>query len=149
MRLVFLDTGPLGLITNPRDTPRAEACRAWAKALVGMGVRLFVPEIADYELRRELLRAGKSAGLRRLDFLKNQLEYAPITTDVMIEAARLWADVRRAGRPTASADALDGDCILAALALLSAGPDDTVTVATENVGHLSRFVATVAWEQVS
>ena len=58
----------------------------------------------------------------------------------MMRAAELWAAARRAGLPTAGPDALDGDCILAAQALLSVGPSDTVTVASDNVAHLSRFV---------
>ena len=66
----------------------------------------------------------------------------------MLRAAELWADTRRAGRPTAAPDALDGDCILAALALLTAGPGDVVTVATDNVGHLARFVDARPWDQI-
>jgi len=56
MRLIFLDTGPLGLLSNPRGKPEADHCRQWAKDLLASGARLFVPEIADYEVRRELLR---------------------------------------------------------------------------------------------
>jgi predicted nucleic acid-binding protein len=149
MRLIFLDSGPLGLMTNPKNTPLAEACRQWAMDLTSAGVRLFIPEISDYEVRRELMRLGKSAGLRRLDQVKAQLDYAPITTAVMMEAAGLWADARRAGRPTASPEALDGDCILAATALLAAGPGDVSIVATTNVGHLSRFVSAQTWETIA
>ncbi len=48
-----------------------------------------------------------------------------------------------------SAEALDGDCILAAQALMAAGPTDTVTVATDNVAHLSRFVDAQLWETIT
>jgi predicted nucleic acid-binding protein len=149
MRLVFLDPGPLGLLSNPRGGPRAVQCRKWARDLLAAGVRVFVPEIADYEVRRELLRAGKTAGLRRLDQVKAGLDYAPITTDVMLKAAELWAHARQAGRPTAAPDALDGDCILAAHALLAASPGDSLTVATDNVGHLARFVNALPWDQIT
>jgi hypothetical protein len=44
-----------------------------------------IPEIADYEVRRELLRAGKDRGLGRLDALKAMLGYAPITMPVMLK----------------------------------------------------------------
>jgi predicted nucleic acid-binding protein len=148
MRLVFLDTGPLGMVSNPQGKPRAIRCRQWARDLAAARVRVFVPEIADYEVRRELLRVGATAGLARLDHIKTILDYAPITSDVMLRAAGLWAMARRAGRPTAGPDALDADCILAALAILSAGPGDRVTVATDNVGHLGQYVDAQPWEQV-
>ena len=149
MRLVFLDSGPLGLLTNPRGRPRSDQCRQWVKNLAAAGVRIFVPEIADYEVRRKLIHIRATAGIRRLDQVKATLDYAPITTDVMLRAAQLWATARSAGLPTASPDALDGDCILAAQALLSIGPSDTVTVATDNVAHLSRFVDAQLWETIT
>jgi predicted nucleic acid-binding protein len=89
--------------------------------LAAAGVRVYVPEIADYEVRRELIRAGKTAGLRRLDQVKTTLDYATITTDVMIRAAELWAQARNRGLAPTPPEALDGDVILAAQAVLSAG----------------------------
>lgn len=147
--LVFLDTGTLGLLAKPRGKPQPDHCRRWVADLVSAGVRVFVPEIADYEVRRKLLHLGATAGIRRLDHLKASLEYAPITTDVMIRAAELWADLRRSGVPTAAPGSLDGDCILAAQALLAAGPSDVVTVATDNVRHLDRLVNAYPWETIT
>ena len=46
-----------------------------------------MPEIADYEVRRELLRANKVSGLTRLDALARLLEYLPISTAAMRQAA--------------------------------------------------------------
>jgi predicted nucleic acid-binding protein len=149
MRLVFLDAGPLGLLAHPRGKPLADRCRQWVKDLSAAGVRVFVPEIVDYEVRRELVRLSKAASVGRLDLIKLTLDYAPITTEAMLRAADLWAATRRAGRPTASPEALDADCILAAQAIQAAGPGDTVTVATTNVGHLSRFVDARPWESVT
>jgi predicted nucleic acid-binding protein len=148
MRLVFLDSGPLGLLAHPLGRPLADRCRLWARDLSAAGVRVFVPEIADYEVRRELLRLGKAASVLRLDHVKATLDYAHLTTDAMLRAAELWAAARRAGRPTSAPDALDGDCILAAQALLAAGPGDAVIVATGNVGHLGQFVTCLPWDQV-
>ncbi len=48
-----------------------------------------MPEICDYETRRELLLAGKLNGIARLDALEGALEYLPLTTAAMI-AAELW-----------------------------------------------------------
>lgn len=149
MRLVFLDSGPLGLLANARGKPRPDQCRQWVKDLSAAGVRVFVPEIADCEVRRKLIHIGATAGVLRLDLVKATLDYAPLTTDVMLRAAELWAQARRAGLPTAALEALDGDCILAAQALQAAGPGDVVTVATENVGHLAQFVDARPWETIT
>lgn len=143
--LVFLDTGPLGMVTNPRATPQTERCTRWLEGLLTRGVRVLIPEIADYELRRELLRAEKVEGLRRLDGMVATLEYLPLTTTMMRQAAAFWAETRQQGRPTADDRALDGDVILAAQAVVTATADDEVIVATENVGHLARFVPAYAW----
>ena len=149
MRLVFLDSGPLGLLAKATGKPRPDRCRQWVKDLSAGGVLVFVPEVADFEVRRKLLHLGATAGIRRLNRLKAILEYAPITTNVMLRAAELWADLRRAGTPTAAPGSLDGDCILAAQAVLSAGPGDVVTVATDNVGHLGRLVDAQTWDTLS
>jgi len=78
-----------------------------------------VAEIFDYELRRELLRAGKVSSITRLDiFISHpQILYSPLTTEVMRAAAQLWAAFRQKGMPTADVLALDVDCILGAQAL--------------------------------
>ena len=39
MRVVFLDAGPLGLLSNARGKPRADRCRQWAIDLTAAGVR--------------------------------------------------------------------------------------------------------------
>lgn len=148
MRLIFLDSGTLGMVTNPRRKPRNVQCEQWTRNLLAAGASVFVPEIADYEIRRELIRTGATSGLIRLDRLRIGFDYAPITSDVMLLAADLWAQARNRGLPTAPPEALDGDVILAASALLSAGPGDVVTVATDNVGHLAQFVDAQPWEKI-
>lgn len=55
-RVVLLDTGPLGQVTHPK---RDSKITNWLQSLRAESTELRVPEIADYELRRELLRAGK------------------------------------------------------------------------------------------
>src|SRR4051812_38776235 len=98
-RIIVLDAGPLGLASKPSGKAGADACRGWIRALDDAGARVVVPEIADYELRRELLRVGATAGLARLDRLVAALDYAPTTTPAMRRAAEFWALVRRAGLP--------------------------------------------------
>jgi hypothetical protein len=55
----------------------------------------------------------------------------------MLLAAELWAQSRKAGKPTADPKALDGDVILAAQAKLLESGGNPVVIATTNVGHLS------------
>jgi predicted nucleic acid-binding protein len=136
------------MVTNPRATEQTDRCTRWLEGLLARGVRVLIPEIADYELRRELLRADKVEGLQRLDALVAALEYLPLTTAMMRQAARFWAEARRQGRPTADEKALDGDVILAAQALLTTTDDATVIVATDNVGHLARFVPAYRWWEI-
>lgn len=141
--VILLDAGPLGMISNPSATFANLECYDWMESLLISGHQIIVPEIADYEVRRELLRAGKSRGLARLDLLKNTLDYLPLTTDVMLRAAELWAQARNQGKPTADPKALDCDVILAAQALSTGS-----IVATENVGHLSLFVDAKDWRDL-
>ena len=67
--IVLLDAGPLGLVTNPRATLESQRCKHWLVDLLSQGIRVIVPEITDYEIRRELLRAGRLQGLAHLDQL--------------------------------------------------------------------------------
>jgi hypothetical protein len=55
----MLDAGPLGLITNPKLSGESIACAQWLQTHLTSGRRVLIPEIADYEVRRELLRANK------------------------------------------------------------------------------------------
>jgi predicted nucleic acid-binding protein len=131
-RLVFLDSGPLGLAD-------ADACRAWLSALEIAAVPILIPEIVDYEVRRELVRVGATAGLQRLDVLISRFTLLPLERPALLRAADLWAHIRRAGVPTAHPHSLDADAILAGQALTAAGTGDEVIVATTNVRHLARF----------
>lgn len=109
---------------------------------------MVVPEICDYELRRELLRAHLASSVQALDELSAVFDYLPIDTATMRLAARLWAQVRLQGMPTADLKVLDGDVILAAQAqLLQEEGHDTV-VATMNVAHLSRLTSAQPWDAI-
>lgn len=146
-RAIVLDTGPLGLVTNPKFSAESVACVQWLQVHITSGSRVIVPEIADYEIRRELLRASKTKGLSRLDDLAKSLEYLPITTNAMRQAAKLWAQARQQGQPTASDKTIDGDMILIAQSMTLAIPD--TVIATTNVGHLSRFIIAELWQNIA
>ena len=149
MTVVFLDAGPLGMATNPRSRPENEECRLWLARIISRGARVIIPEIADYEVQRELVRAGKTAGISRLDRFKLDFEYLPITTSAMLLAADLWARTRNTGMQTAGDAALDGDVILAAQALTCEVVSSDIVVATTNVGHLARLVPAELWRDIT
>jgi hypothetical protein len=144
--LVVLDSGPLGLLSNPSTRGPAAAAAEWATSLIRAGHVLVVPELADYEVRRELLRADRVVGLERLDALVDGLRYEPISTTAMRHAAEFWAQARRRGRPTAPDHALDGDVVLAGQAAALAPAE--VVVATTNARHLARYVDARRWTDV-
>lgn len=148
---LVLDAGPLGLVSKPQGKSDADRCRAWLWTIAAAGARVVIPEVADYEVRRELTRAGATAGLRRLDRLEAVLDYEPITTQAMRLAAEYWAWVRQAGVPTADRRSLDADCILAAQASFLGCSGDVVTIATTNPRHLARFPGIDArdWEEIA
>lgn len=145
----MLDAGPLGLISNPRSQGLAARAQTWARARLHAGDALVVPEIADYEVRRELLRADRPRGIERLDVLCEALGYEPLTTTVMRDAAALWADARRSGRATAADHALDGDVVLAAQArAIGRSVDRPVIIATTNPAHLRRYTEARVWHRI-
>ena len=146
-RAVLLDTHPLSQVTHPKSNPKVQQ---WLRSLGKTETVIRVPEIADYELRRELLRQGKRKSIDRLNKL-SQICLIPLTPETMRKAAELWAWVRNQGKPTASNDSLDGDVILAAQAILQLKSFDQVIVVTTNLKHISRFesegICVVDWRQ--
>jgi predicted nucleic acid-binding protein len=147
-RVVVLDSGPLGRVTNPTASPDNDLCNRWLEDLVASATTVVIPEIADYEVRRELLRIRATKSIERLDALKLMLHYVPLTTATLLQAAAFWAQIRNQGIPTADDKALDGDVILAAQAVLLSNPGDQVIVATTNPKHLARLVDARDWPDI-
>ena len=71
---VLLDAGPLGKLAHPRANPDI---KLWLRALLVDGIRVIVPEISDYEVRRSLILANLPASIARLDELGSTLVYSP------------------------------------------------------------------------
>jgi hypothetical protein len=89
-RIILLDTGIVGIITNPKSSSiDAQECKQWFKQFLEQGEIFMLPEIVDYEVRRELLRANKYQGLKRLDELKVTLIYLSLNTEVMLLEQKL------------------------------------------------------------
>ncbi len=146
-RVILLDTHPLSKVTHPKIDPKVQQ---WLKYLRENKTVLRVPEIADYELRRELLREHKQKSIDRLNQL-SQICLISLTPETMRKAAELWAWIRNQGKPTASNDSLDGDVILTAQAILQLKSFDEVIVVTTNLRHISRFesegICVADWQQ--
>lgn len=51
-RLIVLDSGLLGMVTNPKAQGIPLDCQLWLKALLQRGEKVAIPEIADYEVRQ-------------------------------------------------------------------------------------------------
>ena len=150
MRLL-LDSNVLSRLCHPAKAENVDL-GAWLAGLLAREadqVQVYVPEISDYEVRRGLLhvalrsRVPTTRSLKRLDQLTELLSYLPLHTPVLRRAAELWAQSRSTGLPTAPAETLDGDVILAAQALDVGG-----IVVTENTRHLRRFVPAFRWQEV-
>lgn len=153
LRLIAIDTGPLGLLTHPHDSPESRACQEWLAGLSEQGVRLYLPEIADYELRREYLRTQNGRSLEKLQALGERIDFLPISSSAMRRAAGLWAQMRQTGRPTAHSKALDGDCILMAQITIEAErfglQRDEWIIATTDVGDLPTHVPAAKWQDIT
>lgn len=140
-RMIVLDSSILGKLVHPRQVLDIYQ---WFQGLLEKEYPVVIPEIVDYELRRNLLHKDFIKSIERLDLLKETLIYLPLNTDTMLRAAELWALARKQGKPTADYKSLDCDVILAAQTLQVNG-----IVVTENVKHLSLFVETRLWHQIS
>ena len=147
-RHILLDSTPLSALCTPVKGAVVSAITLWTRSCLAAGHNIYVPEVIDYELRRELIRSGKTSSIALLDGLKGAFYYLPITTAVMLRAADLWANARRAGIPTGDTKRLDIDVILAAQALTLAVPSTDIMGATANVAHLARFVSADLWTNI-
>ena len=145
-RVILLDAGPLGLLTIPAGSPRGIACSQWVSSLLAANVQVIVPEIADYEVRRELLRVKKIDAIAQLDALSKTLEYLPLTTTAMRQAAEFWAQARQQGQPSPGDKTIDADMILAGQAVALGNSQMVIT--TTNIRHLALFAPAEVWEKI-
>lgn len=147
---IFLDTGPLGILTNPKYPPLTLSALTWAREMMIAGHRFVVPAIADFEVRRELERAGKMEGLEELDVWNSARpdRFLPLTSSALRLGAKLWAQARNAGMPTADMKELDCDVLIAAQALDMGLETTDFVIATVNVRHLALFAPAEVWQNI-
>jgi len=149
-RFLVLDSGPLGLLTHPQRNAEVVAITEWLSRCLLSGHRVIIPAIVYYELRRELLRAGKTFSVARLEVFASATpgRYLPLSDEALQLAAELWAKARQQGRPTADVKDLDIDVILAAQALSFGPATSDVVIATSNAKHLSQFITAQNWSEI-
>jgi predicted nucleic acid-binding protein len=149
-RYLLLDSGPLGLVTQPKLSSEVVAMNRWLIERLSSGDSVLVPAIVYYEVRRELLRAGKTLGLARLNaFVEiDPSRYLALNDEALRFTAELWARARQQGRPTSPTLDLDIDVILAAQALLFAAGAEVIVV-TGNLRHLRQFVDARLWNEIT
>lgn len=110
-----------------------------------------IPAVADYEVCGELLGLGAIAELRRLDALRSRSGGLDVRAAAFDQAAEFWALLRRGGLQTAGDAELNGDAILAVVAVNLNGHGDVVTIAMNHMGHIERFPGVEAreWHTIS
>jgi hypothetical protein len=147
--IVLLDSSVLGLICHSDSTNQeAKECNQWVAELLGKSHSVCIPEICDYETRRNLILENLQKSISILDRLQSYLQYLPVTTPVLLKAAELWAASHVMHRPTADKKELNVDIILCAQSKVSVQQFDDVVVATENVGHIGLFSNAMKWRNI-
>ena len=139
---VILDSGPLGRLTHANYS-RNRDVRAWLSSLLDREILVFLSEIADFEIRRNLILENLTGSLANLDDLPSLITYLPITTADMRLAAELWAKSRKSGRSVGDPKELNADVILAAQAIRHGA-----IIATDNIGHLGQFAEAKLWTSI-
>ena len=143
MALVLaFDSGPLGQLAHPDNTRYPDLLRWLAEHRIA-GTRFVFPEIADFEVRRNLILERRRRSLRRLNDVLSLGHYLPITTSAMRLAAVLWAHQRRAGRSVGDPKELNADVIVAAQSLQA-----QAVLITDNPRHFPPRLATAHWSAI-
>lgn len=155
-RVIVLDTFPLSCTGKREPAPglaltQSEACHRWIKSCIAAGHQVVAPAICYYEVLREMERLGATSQIRRIQnfCFATPGRFLSITDAHLEGAARLWAQARNQGTPTASAESLDADVILAAQTQSLGLAPAQIVVATTNVGHLSLFVPAQLWTAIA
>lgn len=153
--IVFLDSGVIGLLSNPNKRDRAIACEDWLYGLFAKGVYVVSSDICDYEVRRNLVLESmrfekRLQPLTYLDELHDFIDFLPVTSKILISASDVWAKSRLQGQAMSNGASIDVDAIICAHweLLKEEFPSRYVVVATTNVRHLSRFTEAFDWESI-
>ncbi|WP_066377106.1 MULTISPECIES: nucleic acid-binding protein [unclassified Anabaena] len=153
--IVFIDSGVLGILTNPHKTGEVFDCEEWLYRLLSRGIYVCSSELCDYEIRRSLiltsLKQTQPPSIQSLDELREIISFLPVTSELLKKASSLWADARIQGVPTADNKSLDIDIIICSQwqMLKEEFPARYIVIATTNVKHLSRFAEAKIWRNIT
>jgi hypothetical protein len=86
MAIVWMDSGIIGLLTNPYKQGESAACERWLLGLSAKGVYIVSSVLCDYEVRRNLIleseRTGNTDSLNNLDELTDFVSFCLIFISV-------------------------------------------------------------------
>ena len=134
---LLLDTGVLSEICHGKvERP----VRGWFER-ISQRHDVLLSDVADYEVRGELVRSKALRGLALLDGMPVRAQRLRMTDATWLRAATLWAQLVPLGRPPAKGIA--GDVHLAAQADL-----EGATVVTYNLKDFADVVSASLWTNV-
>lgn len=152
MKIVLLDAGPLGFLTNPDPPERERLCQEWATDMRRKGACVYFPQGAEYEVRRSLIYNNLNQALAQLDLLVKQYSRLGVSDDAWLYASELWSNARLLGIQPTDNLRLDFDTLLAAQAHMLGRQEDgaDVWIATDNLGHLAALYSqSDLWENIT
>lgn len=150
-QLLLLDNNILSRVLRPELNENKPVADAISRLQGNPKLRIYVPEIIDYELRRKLLHLGYRQRQTRkwarealfgLDKWVS-IGYIPLTTKALRLAADIWAQTRASGQLRGPEDRLDVDVILAAQARQAGG-----YILTTNEKHFRSIADVFDWKAV-
>jgi predicted nucleic acid-binding protein len=148
--IVILDSGVLHTLISTSKVKEVTDCQDWFYYLLSRSALIVTSAICNYEVKRELIRRNKVQEINNLNQLKTLIELLPVDEPTLELAAKLWAEARNKGMPTADDLSLDVDVIICAQYQLLAEeyPGRYIVIATTNVKHLSRFAEAKEWQDI-
>jgi predicted nucleic acid-binding protein len=136
----MLDTNMLVRICHPTDYRDVQE---WLRSLLLRGAdapELLVSVLADYELRRALLRRGAHASLAQLDSVVRSASYVPVTAEV----GRRAADISAGLSPELRRRVSDVDILIAAQAQI----ENAILVTSDRALHDVPGVVAKDWTEI-
>jgi toxin FitB len=134
--LIILDSAPLGFFCNPKNRDNYKKLSNFVKSL---NFSIGVPEIIDYELRRNLELENLQKSISLLSQFQQRRQLISLESEDLIRAAELWAWCRKQGSTTTENKGIDIDVILVSQALSRKDFFNKVVILTIDTGDLSVF----------